>query len=167
VAYFDARYDVALERQQLVNGPVLFDQGLDKARVIAPNDLWRSVALLRINSLDGLKMPPLAHETIDHEGVSLLRRWIENLPGPKVIAPPEFSLPGGSFHAPIEVVLHHNEPGVEIHFTTDGSVPLISDSLYQGPIRVAESTTLRARAFKAGFAKSVTVQETFVFPTKP
>jgi len=47
VAYFDARYNVALQQQQLVKGPVLFDQRLDKPRVLAPNDLWRSIALLR------------------------------------------------------------------------------------------------------------------------
>src|SRR5262249_43436349 len=61
VAYFDARFDTPLARQGLIDGAVLIDEGLDKARVIAANDIWRSVALLRISSLEGLKMPPLAH----------------------------------------------------------------------------------------------------------
>lgn len=83
VAYFDARYDTPLERQQLINGPVLINEGIDKPHVISPNDVWRSVALLRISSIEGLKMPPLAHETIDQHGVDLLREWIGSLPVPK------------------------------------------------------------------------------------
>jgi hypothetical protein len=167
VAYFDARYDVPRERQNLVNGQVLIDEGLDKAKVIAPSDIWRSVALLRVSSLEGLKMPPLAHETIDRQGVTLLRAWIQSLPGPKVLAPPEFSCRGGRFHASIEVALRSPEPETEIRYTTDGSVPTSSDPLYRTPIRLSESTTLRARAFKPGFVKSIAVQETFVFPTAP
>jgi uncharacterized repeat protein (TIGR03806 family) len=167
VAYFDARYDVPRERQNLVNGQVLIDEGLDKAKVIAPNDIWRSVALLRVSTLEGLKMPPLAHETIDQEGVLLLREWILSLPGAKVLAPPEFSLRGGRFHSPVEVALRNQEPGTEIRYTTDGTTPTSSDLLYRGPIRLNESTTLRARAFKIGFVKSITVQETFVFPLSP
>ena len=167
VAYFDARYDTPIGRQGLIDGPVLIDEGLDKARVIAANDVWRSVALLRISSLEGLKMPPLAHETLDQQGVSLLREWIQSVPGPKVLAPPEFSLHGGKFSNPIEVALRNPEPGAEIRYTTDGSAPTRSDPLYKEPIRLSESTTIRARAFKPGLVKSITVQETFVLPAQP
>lgn len=164
VAYFDARYDVPVVKQGLVNGRVLIDEGLDKARVIAPNDVWRSVALLRVSSLEGLKMPPLAHETLDQQGLRLLREWVCSLPGPKVLAPPEFSVRGGRFEAPLALALRHPEADVQIHFTTDGSAPTSSDPLYREPMRIGESTTVRARAFKNGFAKSIAVQETFVFP---
>ena len=167
VAYFDARYDIPSERQNLVNGQVLIDEGLDKAKVIAPNDVWRSVALLRVSSLEGTKMPPLAHETIDRNGVSLLQQWIQSLPGPKVLAPPEFSLRGGRFRTPIEVALRASETGAEIHYTTDGSAPASSDPLYQNPIPVSESTTLRARTFKSDCVRSIVVQETYVFPVGP
>ena len=165
VAYFDARYDVPVAQQGLVNGRVLIDEGVDKARVIAPNDVWRSVALLRVNSLGGLKMPPLAHETLDQEGRRLLEEWVRSLPGPKVLAPPGFGVRGGRFQAPLDLALSHPEPGAQIHFTTDGSAPTSSDPIYREPIRISESTTVRARAFKNGFAKSIAVQETFVFPT--
>ena len=167
VAYFDARYDTPLERQKLINGAVLINEGIDRPHVITPNDVWRSVALLRISSIEGLKMPPLAHETIDQHGVDLLREWIGSLPGPKVLSPPEFSLRGGRFRGPVEVVLHHPETGVAIRYTIDGSVPDSSDPLYEGPIKLSEPTTLRARAFKSGLTKSITVQETYVFRDKP
>jgi uncharacterized repeat protein (TIGR03806 family) len=163
VAYFDARYDTLLERQRLIDGAVLIDEGLDRARVIAPNDVWRSVALMRIRSLEGLKMPPLAHETLDQHGINLLETWINSLPGPKVLPPPDFSQKGGRQEAPIEIRLTHPDAGASIHYTLDGSVPNASDPLYAGPIQLLESTTVRARAFKAGFTRSITVQETFVF----
>jgi uncharacterized repeat protein (TIGR03806 family) len=167
VAYFDARYDTPLARQGLVNGPVLIDEGLDRARVISPNDVWRSVALVRISSLEGHKMPPLAHETLDQHGIALLRNWIENLPGPKVLPPPGFSAKGGRQEVPLELRLSHPEPGATIRYTLDGSVPIVTDPVYEGPIWLSESTTVRARAFKTGFNKSITVQETFVFPRRP
>jgi hypothetical protein len=166
VAYFDARYDTALELQNLIGGPVLIDEGLDKARVISPNDPWRSVALLRLSSLEGLKMPPLAHQTLDESGVTLLREWIESLPGPKVLPPPLFSLRGGRYQGSVEIELLHPEPGAAIRYTIDGSTPTSSDQLYDGPITLSEPTTVRACAFKPGFRKSITVQETYVFARK-
>jgi mono/diheme cytochrome c family protein len=166
VAYFDARYNTPLERQNLIDGNVLIDEGLDKARVIAPGDVWRSVALLRIASLEGLKMPPLAHETLDQDGVALMREWIQSLPGPKVLSPPTFSLLAGTYETPINLRLIHPDPAVTIRYTIDGSVPTSADPAYEGPITVSEPTTVRARAFKPGFSKSIVVQQTFVFARK-
>ena len=166
VAYFDARYDTPLERQQLINGPVLIDEGLDQAHVITPNDPWRSVALVRVSSLEGLKMPPLAHQTLDEQGAGLLREWITSLPGRNVLAPPSFSSHGGTQLGPVHLSLAHKDPAAVIHYTLDGSTPTKEDPVYSAPIEIAESTTVRARAFRAGFTKSITVQETFVFVTK-
>jgi len=112
-------------------------------------------------------MPPLAHETLDREGAALLREWIEHLPGPKVLPPPIFSLPGGKYDTPIKVCLVHAEPGTTVRYTTDGSTPTSADPVYAQPITLSESTTVRARAFKPGFNKSIVVQQTFVFARKP
>jgi mono/diheme cytochrome c family protein len=162
VAYFDARYDTPLPRQGLIEGQVLIDQGIDKARVIAPNDIWRSIAFMRANTLEPMKMPPLAHENLDQRGLALLREWIESLPGPKVLAPPAFSPAAGKHRGPIQVTIADPEPGVTIRYTTDGSVPTKSDPLYEGPITLAEATTLRAKAFKEGFTRSITAQATYI-----
>ena len=162
VAYFDARYDTPLAEQELIDGPVRFDQGLDRARVIAPNDVWRSVALLRIESSGGGKMPPLAHNVLDVEGIALLRQWIQSLSGRKVLAPPSLSPPGGKYPRMIEVTLAHNDPSVSIHYTLDGSVPTLSDPLYKDPIQLTGPTTVRAKAFKPGFTRSITAQQTFL-----
>jgi mono/diheme cytochrome c family protein len=162
VAYFDARYDTPLPQQNLVNGTVLIDEGIDRARVIAPNDIWRSIAFMRVSTLEATKMPPLAHETLDERGLALLRQWIASLPGPAVLTPPTCLPTGGKFGSPVSVTLTHPEPGTIIRYTLDGSVPTSTDPVYGGPIRLSEPTTIRAKAFKPGFTRSITVQATFI-----
>jgi hypothetical protein len=44
----------------------------------------------------------------------------------------------------------------------DGSLPTTADLLYEKPIRLSESAILRAKAFKPGFTKSITVQQVFI-----
>jgi uncharacterized repeat protein (TIGR03806 family) len=162
VAYFDARYGTPLEKQALVDGPVLIDQGIDRPRVIAPHDVWRSIAFMRVNTVDDIKMPPLARETIDYQGVSLLRDWITSLPGRPVLDPPVMSPQGGSFDAPVEISLREREPGADIRYTLDGSVPGPSDVHYEKPITLTGPAVVRARAFKDGFTRSITAQEVFI-----
>jgi uncharacterized repeat protein (TIGR03806 family) len=162
VAYFDARYDTPLEKQGLIDGPVLIDEGIDHARIIAPNDRWRSILYMRANTVEAIKMPPLAHQTVDRAGMALLRQWIESLGGRPVMAPPDFSLPAGNYSKPIDVQLTQPEPGAEIRYTLDGSIPGTTDPLYQQAIHLANSATVRAKAFKTGFTRSITAQETFI-----
>lgn len=161
VAFFDARYDTPLAQQGLIEGRVLIDQRIDGARVIAPNDRWRSILYLRANTAEAFKMPQLARNQIDVPGMNLLRQWIESLPGPPVLPPPEISPRGGNFTKPVEVVLK-SEPGATIRYTVDGTVPTTSDLLYEKPVQLTAPTILRAKAFKPGSTKSITTQEIFL-----
>jgi len=161
VAYFDARYDTPLAKQGLVGGRVLIDERIDGARVIAPNDIWRSILFMRADTTEPFKMPPLARNTVDERGMKLLREWIESLPGPPVLPPPEISPRGGNFPRAVEVRLK-SEPGAKIFYTLDGTVPTASDSPYEKPIKISAPTIVRAKAFKPGFTKSVTVQQIFL-----
>jgi uncharacterized repeat protein (TIGR03806 family) len=162
VANFDARYDTPLADQALIDGPVLIDQGIDRPRVIAPHDVWRSIAYMRVDTDGDIKMPPLARETIDPRGVALLGEWINSLPGPSVLAPPTVTPAGGTYSGAVQVSIAANEPGAEIRYTLDGSVPALSDLRYEKPIKLTAPTVLRARAFKQGFTRSITVQQVFV-----
>jgi len=161
VAYFDARYDTPLERQGLVDGRVLIDERIDHSRVIAPNDIWRSIMYMRANTTEAFKMPPLARNTIDEHGMALLRQWIESLPGPPVLPPVEISPVGGHYVQPVAVTLQ-SEPGAVIYYTLDGTVPTTSDLLYQQPVPLSGPTILRARAFKPGSTRSITAQQIFL-----
>lgn len=161
VAYFDARYDTPLARQGLINGPVLIDQRIDNPHVIAPNDIWRSILFMRANTVEPLKMPPVARNEVDVAGMKLLREWIESLPAPPTLPPPVISPVGGNYDKPLEVTLS-SEQGTAIRYTLDGTVPTASDPLYNKPIQITGPTILRAKAFKPGFTKSITSQEIFV-----
>jgi uncharacterized repeat protein (TIGR03806 family) len=162
VANFDARYDTPLARQSLIDGPVLIDQGIDHPRVISPHDIWRSIAYMRVNTVGDIKMPPLARETIDQQGVQLLNEWITAMPGRAVLAPPVISPPGGTFAGSVDISLTMSEPGSDIRYTLDGSVPGAADRLYEKPIKLSSPAVLRARAFKEGFTRSITEQQVFI-----
>jgi uncharacterized repeat protein (TIGR03806 family) len=162
VAYFDARFDTPLEKQELIDGPVLIDQGIDRPRIISPHDIWRSIAFMRVNTVDDIKMPPIARETIDKKGVKLLQDWITSLPGRPVLNPPDMSPAGGSFSGTVEVSMAELEPGADIRYTLDGSVPGPSDMRYEKPIKLTGPVVVRARAYKAGFTRSITSQEVFI-----
>ena len=161
VAYFDARYDTPLARQNLIGGHVLIDERIDNSRVIAPNDIWRSILYMRTDTTEAFRMPPLARNTIDVDGMKLLRQWIESLPGAPVLPPPEVSPHGGNFDKPVEVSLT-SEPGAKIYYTIDGTVPTTSDLLYEKPVELTSPTIVRAKAFKPGFTRSITTQEIFL-----
>jgi uncharacterized repeat protein (TIGR03806 family) len=162
VANFDARYDTPLSDQALIDGPVLIDQGIDRPRVISPHDIWRSIAYMRIDTAGDIKMPPLARETIDEAGARLLREWIQSMPGREVLAPPTIAPPGGTFTGSVQVSLAAYEPGAQIRYTLDGSVPGISDARYEKAITLNGPAVLRARAFKEGFTRSITAQQVFI-----
>jgi uncharacterized repeat protein (TIGR03806 family) len=161
VAYFDARYDTPLDRQGLIGGRVLIDERLDNPHIIAPNDIWRSILYMRANTTETFKMPPVARNTIDVHGMALLRQWIESLPGPPVLPPPEITPRGGAFTGPVTVTLK-TEPGATIRYTLDGTVPTTDDLLYEKPVQLTGPTILRAKAFKPGSTKSITVQEIYL-----
>jgi len=162
VAGFDARFDTPLVGQNIVGGHVLIDQRIDGARVIAPNDVWRSILLMRVDTTNTYKMPPLARNTVDETGAKLLREWIESLPGPPVLPPPEVFPQGGNFSSPVEVSLKSG-PGAKIYYTLDGTVPTTEDLLYEKPFTLSDPAIVRAKAFQPGSTKSITSQAFFLF----
>lgn len=161
VAFFDARYDTPLADQNLIDGHVLIDERIDDPRIIAPNDIWRSIMYMRADSVEAFKMPPLAHNEVDVKSMAVLRQWIQSLPGPSVLPPPVASPAGGNYAKPVEVTFK-DEPGAAIHYTLDGTVPTTSDPLYSKPIHITGPTIVRAKAFKKGFTKSITSQDIFM-----
>jgi hypothetical protein len=91
-----------------------------------------------------------------------LGAWINSLPGQAVLAPPGISPRGGTFRQPVDVTLASSEPGADIRYTLDGSVPGTSDMRYEKPIELKGPAVLRTRAFKEGFTRSITAQEVFI-----
>lgn len=161
-ADFDARYSTPIARQRLIGEPARINLGIDGARIVAPNDPWRSAILTRIETPEPVKMPPLAHNVPDARGAALVRAWIASLPGPPVLAPPTIRPAGGDHPGPVRVSLAHPDAAAVVRYTLDGAPPGKSSPIYAGPFAVDRSTTVRARAYRDGWTRSIAVQETFI-----
>ncbi len=59
--------------------------------------------------------------------------------------------------------LKHVNPGVVIHYTTDGSKPDLSSPVYKAPFKVTTPTTVRAIATQTGHLNSLISNSTFAF----
>src|SRR6266542_949365 len=68
-----------------------------------------------------------------------------------VAATPTFSPTPGTYTAPVSVKLSGASPGVPIYYTTDGSTPTTSSTLYTGVFPVSATTTIKAIASGNGY----------------
>jgi len=81
------------------------------------------------------------------------------------VADPRVSVEHGFFDAPFDVEITTPTPGAELRFTLDGSRPTSTTGrIYNGPITVTRTTTLRVAAFKTDFSDSGVVTKTYLFP---
>ncbi len=79
-ANFDARFTTALASQNLVNGPLVKNFDVAGQAVIRAHDVPRSIAWQRAASLDTVnRMPPLAKNRVDDEGLRVVREWINSI----------------------------------------------------------------------------------------
>ena len=70
----------------------------------------------------------------------------------------------GFFSEPFSLELHTATPEATIRYTTDSSTPTRANgTLYEGPLTVSSTTTLRFAAFKDGFDPSVIETQTYIF----
>jgi uncharacterized protein (TIGR02145 family) len=70
------------------------------------------------------------------------------------VATPTFSPSSGTYASAVNVAIACPTPGAAIHYTTDGADPDESDPAYNRPIPIADTTTLKARAYKTGWIPS-------------
>lgn len=73
---------------------------------------------------------------------------------PLSVAAPTFSPDGGSYIGTQTVTMSCSEPGSTIRYTTDGSKPTSTSTLYTTAISVNSNITIKARAFKANLRSS-------------
>ena len=74
-----------------------------------------------------------------------------------------FSREHGFYEEPFQVTLSAKTSGTTIRFTTDGTEPTESSSLYNSPISIDATSTIRARAFKPGLDPSRVETQTYIF----
>ena len=160
-ALFDGRFDTPLAEQNLIRGHVIIDHGIDRARYLVPQDPWRSMLLIRMETDAELRMPPLARNVVDSQATTAMRQWLHSLPGKPALPPPTIIPSGGAFSAPVEVTLTTPNQEATIRYTLDGSLPDSDSSIYTQPLPLTPPLTIRAAAFCSGFNPSVSVHATF------
>ncbi len=72
---------------------------------------------------------------------------------------------GGTYSSAQTVSLSDTDGNASIHYTTDGSTPTASSTLYTGPISVTASATLRAIAMDPNLSDSGVTSATYVIQT--
>ena len=66
----------------------------------------------------------------------------------------------GNFTTSTNVALSCATAGASIYYTTDGSTPDSTDTLYNGPIALSATTTIKAIAYKSGMTTSAVLSST-------
>lgn len=78
------------------------------------------------------------------------------------IATPVYSLASGTYTGTQSVSITCATSGAQIRYTTDGSEPTETSSLYTGAISVSTNKTIKSRAFATGMAPSLRADASYV-----
>ena len=153
---WDARFDTPLAQQDITNYPAAFPLDIsDGACIVKAKDVWRSVLVSRINTLDQDIQMPDFRNLIDTNGVQVITDWINSLPGTPALAPPAITPDGGDYVVSVNVTLSAPDPNAAIYYTFDGSLPTTNSLRYAGPFNVLTNATIAANAFEANYQNSV------------
>jgi N-acetylneuraminic acid mutarotase len=79
-------------------------------------------------------------------------------------AAPTFSLPAGTYSSAQTVTLTDATNGATIYYTTNGTTPTTSSTVYAGPITVSSSETIEAIAMASGDNPSAVTTVTYTIP---
>ena len=77
---------------------------------------------------------------------------------------PTFDLGAGAYIDAQNVTISCTTEGATIYYTTDGNDPTNSSSVYNAPIKVSTTTTIKAMAAKDGFNNSTIASVAYTFP---
>jgi hypothetical protein len=77
-------------------------------------------------------------------------------------ATPTFTPPAGAYKSAQSVTISDTTPGGTIYYTTNGTTPTTSSTLYTGPITVSASETIEAIAIATGYQNSLVGSATYV-----
>jgi hypothetical protein len=77
------------------------------------------------------------------------------------VAAPTISPNGGSFTNSTTVTIASATAGATVYYTKDGSAPTTASSVYNAPITISDTATIRALAVKTGMSNSAVVSASF------
>ncbi|HEU5342537.1 chitobiase/beta-hexosaminidase C-terminal domain-containing protein [Edaphobacter sp.] len=81
-------------------------------------------------------------------------------------AAPTFNPAGGTYSSAQSVTMTSSTSGATIRYTTDGSTPSETNgTVYSGAVNISSTTTLKAIAYKSGYADSSVTSATYTITT--
>ena len=86
--------------------------------------------------------------------------------GASEVATPVITPNGGSYYEPQTVSITCADADAVIRYTTDGTEPTESSTVYSQPFTVSTTTTIMAKAWKTNMTPSFTATATISFPTQ-
>jgi hypothetical protein len=84
---------------------------------------------------------------------------------PPVVATPTMSPSNGTYDSAQSITISCTTSGATVRYTTNGSDPTESSTVYTNPISVASTTTLKARAWRSGYTTSAVASEVYTINT--
>ncbi len=103
---------------------------------------------------------PLSQTQIQQIEIYLANKY--NIPDGPTIPAPTISVPTGVYANSQTVTLSSTIPGLNIYYTTDGSVPTLRSNLYTGSIPITASTLLRARSIVNSSYYSAGIPDSYI-----
>jgi hypothetical protein len=93
---------------------------------------------------------------------------VYGVPGvtPTTVSAPVITPNGGFYYEPQTVTITCSEADAVIRYTTDGSNPDETSTVYSAPFTVSSNTTIKAKAWKTGMTPSFVVTTTISFPAQ-
>ena len=85
----------------------------------------------------------------------------ESVETSQTVATPVISPNGGNYSGSVSVTMQTATSGASIYYTTNGSTPTQSSTLYSGPMTLANSAMIKAKAFKTGYNASAEASASF------
>jgi len=79
------------------------------------------------------------------------------------VADTKFSHDRGFYTNAFDLTIASRTPGAQIYYTTNGSAPDTSSTLFTGPITIGETTCIRARAYRTGLYPTDIDTQTYIF----
>ncbi|HOZ01418.1 MAG TPA: SUMF1/EgtB/PvdO family nonheme iron enzyme [Candidatus Syntrophosphaera sp.] len=110
---------------------------------------------------------PILMLLVGSVALTMLISCEEKPTNPNIVATPVFDPVGGNYATGQTVTISCAIGGATIRYTTNGTEPGISSAVYQNPIDVTASTTIKAKVFKDGWTPSTTASATYNIGSTP
>ncbi|HOF01004.1 MAG TPA: chitobiase/beta-hexosaminidase C-terminal domain-containing protein [Spirochaetota bacterium] len=82
-------------------------------------------------------------------------------------ATPKISLSSGTYNPPVSLTIACSTSGAALRYTTDGSEPTASSSVYSGAITLLQSAVVRVKAYKEGYNPSLEATNVYTIQAEP